>query len=67
MYIINLIIPMLIHSSSGDKEQKIHEFTWIKSIVLVLSAMTQRGWSISPSTSSARIVFFRYISNIYEN
>ena len=59
MYIINLVVPMLIYSSSGDKEQKIHEFTWIKSIILVLSAMTQRGWSISPSTSSTRVVFFR--------
>ena len=34
------------------------EFTWIKSSILVLSSLTQRGWSVAPTTLATRIVFF---------
>ena len=44
--------------SCGDKEENIHEFTWTKSSILVLSALTQRGWDVAPTTLATRIVFF---------
>ena len=49
---------VLIYFSCGDKEKNIHEFTWIKSTIFVLSSLTQRGWSVAPTTLATRFAFF---------
>ena len=43
----------------GKADSKRNEFTWIKSSVFVLSAMTTRGWSCTPTGNDAgRVSFF---------
>ena len=37
------------------------EFTWRKSIVLTIGAMTLRGWNPTPKKTSARIAFIAYV------
>ena len=45
-------------NSYGEKDPGFHEFTWIKSSVFVLSSLTTRGWSVTPTTNAARMTFF---------
>ena len=40
----------------GNEPMK-YEFTWAKSQVFVLCALTMRGWSVSPNQFSSRIAF----------
>ena len=56
--ILIYLMYVLIYLSCGDKEKNRHEFTWIKSSILVLSSLTQRGWSVVPTKLAPRCVFF---------
>ena len=49
-------LPLFVASRFGPESLK-YEFTWGKSQTFVLSALTMRGWSVSPSSSSSRCVF----------
>ena len=44
--------------SVGQKEDHYQEYTWGKSVVLALSAMSLRGWNVTPNKTSSRIAFF---------
>ena len=41
----------------GIYESSDQEFTWGKSIIFVLSALTMRGWSVVPDKMSGRVAF----------
>ena len=43
--------------SFGEWDPEFEEFTLKKSFTLVLSSLTLRGWSTTPTTNAARILF----------
>ena len=53
-----IIAPTLLFATSrfGHESMK-DEFTWWKSQIFVLSALTLRGWSVSPNQNSSRCAF----------
>ena len=46
-----------IPHSFGEWDPEFEEFTLKKSFTLVLSSLTLRGWSTTPTTNAARILF----------
>ena len=53
-----IIAPTLLFATSrfGHESMK-DEFTWWKSQIFVFSALTLRGWSVSPNQNSSRCAF----------
>ena len=49
----------VLHSihSFGEKDPEGKEFTLRKSFIFVMSSLTLRGWSTTPTTNAARILF----------
>ena len=59
-----MIFVLFVFYSFGMKEDNYFEYTWGKSIVLAMSALTQRGTeSGTPDSIGARISFFMYQIN----
>ena len=53
-----ILTPISIFATSrfGPMPEK-NEFTWVKSQIFVLSALTIRGWPMSPNQLSSRCAF----------
>ena len=51
---------ILIFFRFGVKDENSDEFTVPKAYVFTVSALTLRGWSIAPSTWTARLTFIRF-------
>ncbi len=47
----------ITYSRFGETDPNYHEFTYGKTNVFVVSTLTMRGWSCSPSTSASRTAF----------
>ena len=49
----------VLHSihSFGEKDPECKEFTLRKSFTFVMSSLTLRGWSTTPTANAARILF----------
>ena len=43
--------------SYGEQDPEYKEFTPGKCIIFVLSCLTVRGWSVTPTTNASRITF----------
>ena len=56
LFCIIATLPLFATSRFGPEFFK-YEFTWGKSQIFVLSALTMRGWSVSPSSLSSRCAF----------
>ena len=50
-------IEIVKYFSFGEKDPEHNEFTFGKCITFTLGTLTTRGWSATPSTNTARIVF----------
>jgi len=43
--------------SVGRKDENYKEFSWFKSYIFLLSALTMRGWDTQPTKNSGKVVF----------
>ena len=51
-------IPIrILYCSVGKKDENAKEFSFFKSYIFLLSALTMRGWSTEPSKNSGKLVF----------
>ena len=47
--------------SYGLIEPASQEFTFSNSVVLTLCGLTLKGWNVTPTKASSRLVFLRYV------
>ena len=60
-----ILAPVSLFAISRfEHEPMKSEFTWVKSQIFVLSALTMKGWRVSPNQSSSRCAFTK--SNFYK-